>query len=1142
MERQDLYPDHEERVGGPANPTEFPVQINRTELTYEANETPDYADLLVQHARELRDDDEQRKTDRYAVYIPFTRRRIEWMTRVNSWMEEAGRRQINIGSNGEIDYQYEKAGRLRKYLKPVVKVATGLGAAGAMVIGGVPFVAPTVFMSGLKQAYDGAIEAIQKAGWGEKWQTQEQATQETLSERFREAAAEIQGGTMTPERFNALLVGIKAAEQEVIKRQSLNTKSETNQRRFRAVTSGVLAGATGLWSGIPTGIMDVDNGATSVPFKGEMVEVLKDHSHRTMVYLSEHGLNFDFMYNRGKEALDAAKFATEHGMKLTQYEHVNSILKSLYGQFHTMGGSLTANAWEGLATAAGTMTATILEQWRNRKMNPKNKELEISQKEQSADYGYGGQPKGHYSDISEDFVHPLDRAREILGFDKAGRKRFEKVTTTRQIFSEADYRDDYIEPQHLTETQRKELFAAQGLSDLSPELAQKVNLAHEKFHKRFEQDIPDNQWMSTEKFFALYLKQEALAILSSKLDAMQVGEKLYDPEVTQELPLRKGLDSAEQIAIVFDDPIGDSIIAGMPIVDAIDKYLVQTNQTKPLVIMTAHPDLYKDIANTYGSRVKVIGYTEADAYFKPTREAGGKIFVVNAKKSFGIKSSDYKVFGLSEGDELDPEKVMSVDYRNWYEKHLANTGENEGAATKYDRMGARILRSLELCLGEKLYQDINAIDHILEKPANFEGLATALRERLGIQANERVITISAGAGTKSRELMAHQWFAIVTKIYQQYPDAHIVFLQDHSPERFESYTKLVTDLKRNFGERFSSEKLGLGDVVTLIGLSEMTITPDTGIAHVAGAYGVDNITVHLGNSVSWSQKNSYRINTPAAKETYRKGGSTYRPAWYEENKQEYHARNDQGEWVGASDVNIQEILIGVETIRAKHDHRPVDKSLFGLETVRQSLEDIPAAVKEAEATEDAVADNTPPSETTSDSQRVNLIEMKPGDEIFPDETNSRVMLKLNNGSWIEVGSVSKEKDGRFFVLGLDGNSVKNENGDPILEAVSIDRLRVVPRNRREANPTAAAVSETEGNSAEEAGETFSDEDRRNLETIRNNAQTYLNRVGNERLAELVSGAITTELETKAGWNPTQRAANQDAVNRALRLYLQERGQ
>jgi hypothetical protein len=942
MKRKDSYPDHEEGLdkdgrqidnisGRTRRPDDIDVTVNRTEFEFEPGENIPYDQVLLELAQELNAYDEQRANDRYAVYIPFTKHRIEWMSRANRWLEEAGRRQMpeNFDQIGN----YKKAERSRKYLKPVLKVATGVGAAAAMVVAGVPVVAPTVFMSGLKQAYDGVIEAIQKGGWAEGWQSKEQTVQARVDDLFEQAKTEIHDAQnpLTTDRFNALMTGIKEAHNEVLTRQNLNTKSETNHRRFRAVASSVAAIGSGLISGIPMGRMDVDGGSTKVPFKGEMVEVLKDTTHRTMLRLGESGFNWEFMYNKGSEAVNAAIQAGQRGMELTQLEHYNELLRSLYGQFHTMGGKMVSEAWIGLGTAAAAMTATVLEQWRGRTLKNLNKEVEITQKKPEFGSLYGHLDADAKNELKARRSETLaENPQAILNFVKE--------------------RDAYLEKQ--TPAYTAELYAlSASVSPMKPETEIVINIPAaadqeaDRITHTLEQYVNQVD-KNGQPFNPNRFEINILANFTEKSDPAEVAKfftairkfKTEYPELLVNV-ISKQFGSSEINMGLIRKILGDLVLLRSQEAGIKKDSIMVSNDADVVAISDRYLDTYvNEFANPENVYIGgIMGKMDWDPY-------------------------------LLEANPLFAASIRAMEYANIYRAHKQEHTTRRNVNSSGPNFAYR----------SSLYAAVGGYNPDVRGAGEDNYLGEAIYFARQIDEEHGIPTL--GKGNKG------------TALYTSGRRAAAAFLAGSSPGDMwsipESVFKMSKDAIRN-----------ISDIALINKIRDPQLTE-----------GLKN-------------------NNPTVIEQF-------------DRKIEKSINDTLGSYYDLPAKNLGNELMRFLGVKGEIVNGKV--KVHSTEKLRSDLLKSTSTAKGY--AKDLLARNYASTKQPENIETINEIvldEMQPGDEYFTEDTDSRVFI--DNGSYrVEIGTVSRQADGSYFVLGLDGNSVKDIGGN-IIDSLSVDQLIVEPR-------------------------------------------------------------------------------------------------
>lgn len=417
--------------------------------------------------------------------------------------------------------------------------------------------------------------------------------------------------------------------------------------------------------------------------------------------------------------------------------------------------------------------------------------------------------------------------------------------------------------------------------------------------KRYNLRYRRNETMETfiqREIFESYKQAENICIEEAK-----IGERPFSNEFYEKSPLVKGIKDAEEIVIILDDPIGDAIIH-VPIVTAIDRYLKQNRIVdKKIKIVTAQTKILKTLEDQFNN-AEIINSKDTKNYFEKNKNKNR--FIINANKMF----EDYDVFGIAEDSIKDQSKVMSVDWASWM---LETVPTEKNRTKKYDPIPSRILRNFEVMFGQKLFSDINAMDHFIERDKNFDSISQELRKKYNIKQDEKVIVIASGAGVAPKEYSPQRWEETLNMICSKYPKAHILFLDSPGSSRREQYGEMVDKLSADKKYNISRVNEDLSKMNTIMSMAEFSITPDTGLGHLCGAVGKPNMMLILGDPVQWSTAKTIRVMHKVSHESYGVRRGTYYKAW---GSPDDLYVEDNGKMVGTSDIEPAEIMKHVEKI------------------------------------------------------------------------------------------------------------------------------------------------------------------------------------------------------------------------------------
>lgn len=408
--------------------------------------------------------------------------------------------------------------------------------------------------------------------------------------------------------------------------------------------------------------------------------------------------------------------------------------------------------------------------------------------------------------------------------------------------------------------------------------------------------------LSAEEYVGLQIGRLQNQIENIFISEAKVGEKPFSPDFYKEAPLVKGINRAEEIVVILDDPIGDAVLT-IPAVLAIRRYLEENKQEKPikLAVNNIGLKLFKCLADQFPGKIELVSCGNQDNNFAPLKKSFAsdkkEKFIINAHKEF----ANYGLLNLNKDESEDISRVMSVDWSSWVKEEVP---KRRGLIEKYDAIPARIMRNFEVMCGQKLFSDINKMDHFLEKENNHDKVSAELKGKYQIKPDEEVIVISAGSSVMPKEYEPAKWEEAIRNIIKEHPKSKILFLEDPSPERQARYNPMVQKLMKDTG-KISLVNESLDKMNALLSMADLVITPDTGLGHYAGALGKPNIMLILGDPVRWSTAKTERIIHKKGRETYAKNAGTYDKAW---RKGSGYYVNDNEEMVGSSNLSPKLIV------------------------------------------------------------------------------------------------------------------------------------------------------------------------------------------------------------------------------------------
>lgn len=260
--------------------------------------------------------------------------------RITGWFDREGRRQR--GETLDEVAEWERNPTWKKWAKIGAKVAGGFGIAAAMAFtgGAGAVLTPILWTAGMREGWDGALQLLEKGGFGRGRTQAEVARQENLNQRITELKQLVRGGEITPERFQQALDVILDAERQAMEQIETNMTSERRWKMGRAIASTVLTIGTGVITGVPLGTASYAKEATgqATHLVGHKSSIFLDESHK--VFWNFRG--GQFLYNSPGEFTNAAQFAAQNAAPWTLHgEH-------FWQASHILGHGLPKEAIAGL--------------------------------------------------------------------------------------------------------------------------------------------------------------------------------------------------------------------------------------------------------------------------------------------------------------------------------------------------------------------------------------------------------------------------------------------------------------------------------------------------------------------------------------------------------------------------------------------------------------------------------------------------------------------------------------------------------------------------------------------------------------------------------------------------------------------------
>ena len=430
---------------------------------------------------------------------------------------------------------------------------------------------------------------------------------------------------------------------------------------------------------------------------------------------------------------------------------------------------------------------------------------------------------------------------------------------------------------------------------LTPEQKKPFIDAAKDYNKRYQVNPP----ISDEHFISLEKNRVNRQLENILIEEAKVGGKPFESGFYDNAPMPKGIEKVEEIVVYLDDPIGDAVLT-IPMIDALERYIKENSLNKKVVVVSRNKDLFSSLTEQYPG-LSLYNPDEGRDYFASNKNTPR--YVLNLNKEF----DDYESLGLTQEDAKNPEKVFSADYSIWTEEEYPVT---RGRKTRYYTLPARIARNMELMLGQKLYENINATTSYIERGKNFDTESAELKAKYGIQPNENVYVISPGSSIKVKEYAPGLWKKVITGLRAKDPNAHVLVLEDPDPTRRKDYGDMADELKAQ-GVAISRVNEPMSKLNTIMSMAETVFSPDTGLGHYAGALGRPSVMLMLGNPYLWSTPGAVPVVHDTAKEAYIRGENVFSPAWDDSLKRTqdgYMVQTAGHVWVGGSSISPNDVL------------------------------------------------------------------------------------------------------------------------------------------------------------------------------------------------------------------------------------------
>ena len=384
-------------------------------------------------------------------------------------------------------------------------------------------------------------------------------------------------------------------------------------------------------------------------------------------------------------------------------------------------------------------------------------------------------------------------------------------------------------------------------------------------------------------------KEQALRLHYNRLlESAKVGDKPFDEKFYQEAHLSHALSQVTNIIIVLGDHIGDATLE-LPIITSLATYFrLNSIEGKKMTLISPHKDLFESLRTIY-PELDLIDKVESF-----NSSPNDKLFCFNLNRKF----HDYSILGMDAADEQDPMKVFRHDCQDWIKEEIPI---QPGVIKKYDMLPMRIMRNMEILFGQKLYNDIYDVREFIPKENNFEEQKKILIKRFNLDINKPLITISPASSAQGKEYMPERWESLISIICESRPDIQIFFIDDPDERKRVLYGDMIDRLKRDNIRRGS---VAFSEMNTLMRMSRLSVTPDTGLGHYSSMCGTPNVMLGLSNSVFWSGPNTFRVTHPYAREMIRKHALV--DLSFKDSKNSFYYGETENER-GASDISPERV-------------------------------------------------------------------------------------------------------------------------------------------------------------------------------------------------------------------------------------------
>ena len=119
---------------------------------------------------------------------------------------------------------------------------------------------------------------------------------------------------------------------------------------------------------------------------------------------------------------------------------------------------------------------------------------------------------------------------------------------------------------------------------------------------------------------------------------------------------------------------------------------------------------------------------------------------------------------------------------------------------------------------------------------------------------------------------------------------------------------MIDRLKRDKSYAIHRGSIALNEMNTLMHMSRLSVTPDTGIGHYSSMCGTPNVMFSLSNAVFWSGPNTFRITHPYGRTMIRNNALT--DLSFKDSKNSFYYGEPESKR-GASDIPPERVAARV---------------------------------------------------------------------------------------------------------------------------------------------------------------------------------------------------------------------------------------